>query len=192
MAASVFTAVSGRQASEAHVLQLQVLVDAVLGAFGTQPGLLDPAERRLCGGHDPLVDSDHPDLHRLGNTPDLTHVLGEEVACGQTCMLVTAGQTLEGLKVNVDSPARPELEALARARASSSLSNLRRKPSAWLKTSEQLTLSHMTPPTNRTMGTSGPKVSSFMHSMWAVTSVSSVGSTNDPCRRLPPFSSFAP
>lgn len=86
------------------------------------------------------------------------------------------------------------------ARASSSVSNLVRKRSAWLKTSDtqQVTLSHMTPPhflreaTNRTMGTSGPKVSSFMHSMWALTSVSRVGSTNDPCRRFPPFSSLAP
>lgn len=120
-------ALSGRQASEAHVLELQVLIDAVFAAFGAQPGLFDPSEHRLRGGNQPLIDPNHPNLHRLGNTPDLTHVLGEEVTCGQTSILVILGQ-MAGLTVKVrgqtDSPARPMLDALAIATASSSVLNL--------------------------------------------------------------------
>lgn len=41
-------------------------------------------------------------------------------------------------------------------------------------------------------GTSGPKVSSFVHSMSAVTSASRVGSMKEPSRRFPPFTTFAP
>lgn len=41
-------------------------------------------------------------------------------------------------------------------------------------------------------GTSGPKVSSFMHSMSVVTSASRVGSTKEPPTRFPPRSTFAP
>lgn len=67
--------VSGLQPSEAHVLDLQIFFDAVLGAFAAQTGLFDAAERRLRGGQQTLVDADNPDLQRLRHPPDLTHIL---------------------------------------------------------------------------------------------------------------------
>ncbi|KAF3838983.1 hypothetical protein F7725_017700 [Dissostichus mawsoni] len=39
----------GFEASEAHVLDLQILVHAVFGAFAAQPGLFDPPKRGLRG-----------------------------------------------------------------------------------------------------------------------------------------------
>lgn len=67
--------VSGLQPSEAHVLDLQILFDAVFRAFAAQTGLFDAAERRLWGGQQTLVDADDPDLQRLRHPPDLTHIL---------------------------------------------------------------------------------------------------------------------
>lgn len=66
---------SGFEATEAHVLILQILVDPVLGALATQTGLFDPTEGGLCGGDETLVDSDHAHLQHLGHSPYLTHVL---------------------------------------------------------------------------------------------------------------------
>lgn len=135
-------AVSWRQAAEANVLHLQVLVDAVLGAFGAQAGLFHPPKQRLRGRQQPLVDSNHPHLQRLGHTPDLTHVLREEVPWGATTLVRLGEEGLAGYAgtgrtglVRADSPARPMLEAFATATASSSVSNLRRESSACLTTS---------------------------------------------------------
>lgn len=74
---------SGSQASEAHVLDLQVLVDAVLGSLPAQAGLFDPAEGGLGDGQEALVDPHHAHLQRLGHPPDLAHVLRVEVSWQQ-------------------------------------------------------------------------------------------------------------
>lgn len=72
--------VSGFQASEAHVLDFQVLVDAVLGALSAQTGLFDPTEGSLRCGQEALVDSNYPHLQCLCHPPDLTHILRVKVA----------------------------------------------------------------------------------------------------------------
>lgn len=72
--------VSGFEASEAHVLDVQILFDAVLGAFAAQTGLFDPAECGLWGGEEALVDSNYPHLQRFRHPPDLTHILRVAVA----------------------------------------------------------------------------------------------------------------
>lgn len=80
------------EASEAHVLHLQILVQAVLGALPAQTRLFDATEGGLGAGNEALVDSNHPHLQRLGHPPDLAHVLGVEVAWEQK-QLVTVSKT---------------------------------------------------------------------------------------------------
>lgn len=74
---------SGFEASEAHVLNFQILVDSVLGALAAQTGLFDPTEGGLCTGYQALIDSNHPHLQRLCHPPDLTHILWVEVTWEQ-------------------------------------------------------------------------------------------------------------
>lgn len=104
----------------------------------------------------------------------------------------------------VDSPARPTFAAFATARASSSVSNLQlRDRWGWSEESTDVMVKHLLKlmnlltgsvrvQTHLRTGTSGPKVSSLVHSMSVVTSASSVGSTKEPSRRFPPFTTFAP
>lgn len=85
------------------------------------------------------------------------------------------------------------------ARASSSVSNLHKQETTHVG-GQQSASGHNQPPPqwdndvtpDLMTGTSGPKVSSFMHSMSVVTSASRVGSTKEPPTRFPPRSSFAP
>lgn len=68
-------AFSGLEATEAHVLHVQVLVDAILGTLHTQPRLLDAPERGLGGGQQALVDAHDAHLQGLSHPPDLAGIL---------------------------------------------------------------------------------------------------------------------
>ena len=59
------------QTTKAHVLDLRILVDAVLGALPADAGLLDTTECALRAGHQTLVDAHHANLHLAGHTPAL-------------------------------------------------------------------------------------------------------------------------
>jgi hypothetical protein len=62
-----------------HVLDLEVVLDAVLGAFAAEAGFLHAAEGRHLGRDDAGVDADHAVFQRLGHAPDAAHVAGVEV-----------------------------------------------------------------------------------------------------------------
>lgn len=64
----------------ADVFQLEVVLDAVAGAFATQAGWLDPAKGCDLGGDQAGVYADHAGLHRLGHAPDASHVARVEIA----------------------------------------------------------------------------------------------------------------
>lgn len=70
----------GLEATKAHVLDMEVLVDAILGALHTQPRLLDAPERGLRSGQQALVDPHDAHLQGLSHPPDLAGILREEVA----------------------------------------------------------------------------------------------------------------
>lgn len=70
---------SGLEASKADVLDLQILVDAVLGALTAQTRLFDAAKRGLRCGQQALVHANYPRLQRLRHPPRLTDVLRVEV-----------------------------------------------------------------------------------------------------------------
>lgn len=88
------------------------------------------------------------------------------------------------------------------ARASSSVSNLHKRETTHISGQQSASGHNLLPPpppqwnddvtTDLMTGTSGPKVSSFMHSMSVVTSASRVGSTKELPTRFPPRSTFAP
>src|ERR1700685_3792184 len=71
---------SGADAAEAHVLDLEPVVDPVLGALTADAGLLDAAERRHLGRDQARVDPNDPALQRLGDAPDAADVPAVEVA----------------------------------------------------------------------------------------------------------------
>src|SRR6185436_667420 len=58
-------ACAGSQPAHQHVLGLQELLDAVVGAFAAEPRLLVAAERRYGIGNDALVDADDAAFQRL-------------------------------------------------------------------------------------------------------------------------------
>lgn len=70
----------GLEATKTHVLDMEVLVDAVFGAFHAQPRLLDAPERGLRSGQQALVDPHDAHLQALSHPPDLAGILREEVA----------------------------------------------------------------------------------------------------------------
>src|SRR5215831_18656545 len=61
------------------VLRLGELQQAVVAPLPSQPGLLDPAERRRRVGHDAAVDADHAGLQRLADPQRPPQVGGVEV-----------------------------------------------------------------------------------------------------------------
>lgn len=67
-------AFSGLEASEAHVLDVQVLADAVLGALHAQARLFDAPKRGLGGGQQALVDPHDAHLQGLSHPPDLAGI----------------------------------------------------------------------------------------------------------------------
>ena len=66
-------------AAERQVLHLQVVLDAVFGAFAAEAGLLHAAERRDLGRDDAFVDADDAVFQRLGDAPDAADVAGVEI-----------------------------------------------------------------------------------------------------------------
>src|SRR4029078_5920 len=70
---------SAVDAVEAEVLDLEELVDPVVGALAPDAGLLDAAERRALVREDAGVDADDAELERLADAPDAADVPREEV-----------------------------------------------------------------------------------------------------------------
>src|SRR5665647_196137 len=66
--------------SDADVLDLEVLLDALETTFTAEARVLDPAERRRRVGHDALVDADHPELQGLADPQRARQVAGEYVS----------------------------------------------------------------------------------------------------------------
>src|SRR6266545_6039292 len=62
-----------------HVLDLEVLVDALGAALAAEAGLLDPAERRRRVGHHALVEADHAGLQGLNHPEGALEVGGVDV-----------------------------------------------------------------------------------------------------------------
>ena len=73
---------SGRSAidaPQAHVLDLEVILDAVLGSLAAVAGLFHAAEGSDLGGNDALVDPYNSVLEALGHAPDAADVTRVEV-----------------------------------------------------------------------------------------------------------------
>src|SRR5579862_9934801 len=65
--------------ADRQVLDLEEVVDAVLGAFAAQARLLHAAEGRDLVGEDADVDADHARLDRFGDAEDAAHVARIEI-----------------------------------------------------------------------------------------------------------------
>src|SRR5450759_1660443 len=65
--------------SDADVLDLEVLLDALEAALAPEAGVLDPAEGRGRVGHDALVDAHHAELQRLADPQRAREVPGEYI-----------------------------------------------------------------------------------------------------------------
>src|SRR5688572_28236107 len=65
--------------AEAKVLDLEELLDAVLGPLAAQSGLLHTAKRRDFRGNQSGVDADHPGFERFRHAPDAADVTTVEV-----------------------------------------------------------------------------------------------------------------
>src|SRR5688572_25747304 len=67
-------------AADQQILDLEVFLDSVLGAFAAQARLLHAAEGRDLGREDSAVDADHAGLHRFRNTENAADVAAVEVS----------------------------------------------------------------------------------------------------------------
>src|SRR5450631_286351 len=85
---------TGRLRSDADVLDLEVLFDALEPALTTEAGVLDPAEGRSGVGHNPLVDADHPELQRLANPQGAREIAGEDIGHQPVFRVVGPGDRL--------------------------------------------------------------------------------------------------
>src|SRR5215472_3685305 len=70
----------GSESAHAQVLDFEILLDPVLRTFSPDTRLLHPPERRDLGRDDSLIDSHHPVLQSLGDTPDSPDVPAVEIA----------------------------------------------------------------------------------------------------------------
>src|SRR3979490_738455 len=62
-----------------HVFDLDIFLHAVMGAFTSETGFLDAAERRYFGGDQPGVDADHAGFQRFGYPPDPAEIARIEI-----------------------------------------------------------------------------------------------------------------
>src|SRR5688572_17766826 len=67
-------------AADQQILDLEVFLDSVLGAFATQARLLHAAERRDLRREDAAVDADHAGFHRLRYAENAADVAAVEVS----------------------------------------------------------------------------------------------------------------
>src|SRR5688572_12136341 len=67
-------------AADQQVLDLEIFLDPVLGAFAAQPRLFDAAKWRDLGREDSAVDADHAGLHRFGHAEHAADVATVEVS----------------------------------------------------------------------------------------------------------------
>ena len=81
----------GSDTAQAEVLDLEVVLDPVLGAFAAQARGLDAAERRHFVGDQAGVDADHAVLQLLGDAEHAGQVAGVEV--GRQAELGVVGLT---------------------------------------------------------------------------------------------------
>src|SRR5262249_56750260 len=80
--------------TEADVLDLEEVLDAVLGALAAEAGLLDAAEGRDFVGDDADVHADDARLDRLGVAEDASHVARVEVRAHAELAVVRLGDRL--------------------------------------------------------------------------------------------------
>jgi ParB family chromosome partitioning protein len=71
------------QTTETEVFHFKELVDAIMGTFAPQPGLLNAPERYGLCGDQAGVNTDHSVFETLGNAPDPPDVATKKVA-GET------------------------------------------------------------------------------------------------------------